>query len=65
MKTSSDFLCFLLAYGLLGRLRASHLPNWIVGCEIILTLNVLRELDGVREPFWVSSSPLTVVVELI
>ena len=49
MKTLSDSICFLLAWELLGRLRASHLLNWIVEHETILTLNVLRELDGVRK----------------
>lgn len=48
MKILSDSICFLLARELLGRLRASHLLNWIMEHEAILTLNVLRELDGVR-----------------
>ena len=65
MKTLSDSICFLLAWELLGRLRASHLLNWIVEHETILTLNALRELDGVRQPFWASSSPLPIDVTLV
>lgn len=44
-----DSFCFLFTWELLRVLGASHLLNWIVGQEIILTFSVLWEsCDSVR-----------------
>lgn len=59
---------FCLLCGYMGTPRdagASHPLNWIVGQEIILTVNVRWGLDGVRSPIWASSSPSITVVSRI